>query len=524
MDISTRAIREREEQMHASRSTGWVPLVLGVSLSAQGAEIAAPSQFQPVRQYIQAAIEEKRSPSVAVAVVMEERVVWAEGFGLAQLESNRRATANSIYRLASISKPMTATGLMILLDRGLIDLDAPANRYLKGARLDAHAGSPDAMTIRRIANHTSGLPLHYSFYYNGVDPPPRTETIRRYGFAFTKPGAAFQYSNLGYGVLDYILESISGSSWREFMEQNVYDPLDMTRTTAGVRNGREADATGQYTKDLAGRFVKVGTYEFDHPGASAVWSSALDMVRFAQMHLNGGTLDGQRLLKKETVAQMQVPTGKRPGRGGYGIGWSIGPYHGRHCVSHSGGMPGVSTMLRLYPRERAATVVLLNCDSRPLTGAITSRIADVLFPREPVPKSNKSETKDIRKQSSTPSSTGTRTQAKPLQTTSGHLMGSWKGRLAHFDGSVPVHLVVAGPQTATIQFGTQGRRPLKINSSNPDMLVAHTDVKLRTQPSFHGVVKLELQLRRKEDRLTGAGVVTAAGYFALSHWIELKQE
>jgi len=229
-------------------------LLLDHADTANGAD--TPAEFRAVRDHIAAQVAEGRAASVAV--VRADRIVWAEGFGLANRDAHTPATPDSIYRLASISKPLTATGLMILVERGTVDLDAPANRHLAGSPLRAGIGSADAMTVRRIANHTSGLPVHFNFFFDGRATPPMAETIRLYGFASTEPGRVGEYSNLGYGILGHIVEATSNTPWREFMDREVYDRLGMTRTSDRVRPGREADAAISYTKDAAGLVVAPG--------------------------------------------------------------------------------------------------------------------------------------------------------------------------------------------------------------------------------------------------------------------------
>lgn len=469
------------------------------------AQVAMPAEFAPVRAEIEQVIRDKQAPSVAVAVVRDDKVIWAEGFGFADLEGRKPATANSIYRLASISKPIAATGLMMLVERGLIDLDKAANEYLGDVKLTARRGQASQMTVRRIANHTSGLPLHYSFFYPGTQPYSYDEVIRRHGFAATVPGERFQYSNLGYGLIGYVTQLTAQMPWEEFMRRQLYDRMGMARTDAGFRPGHLDDATKQYTRDAAGRWIPVTYYDFDHPGASVVCSSALDMARFARMHLNGGVIEDIRVLAPESVAEMQVPSGVRSGDSSYGVGWVISKFHGRHCVSHSGGMPGVSTMLRLYPNERVATIVLLNSDSRLVTGRITSKLAEALFGDNPQSDNQNSQAPNNSSES-------------PTQYT-----GLWKGTFAHFDGDVPVELRISSPGDAKIRFGGGGERPLRVYSGQGDIFVAQTDVKFATLPSYHGVPTLEVRLQREGDQLAGVGVSLAEGYFALSNWMELNR-
>ena len=116
-------------------------------------------QFDPVRERIAKGLVDTNLPSIAVAVARDGQIIWEQGFGWADRENRVPATEHTTYSLASISKPITATGLMVLRQRGKIDLDKPANDYLGEAKLVARVGDAAGATVRRVANHTSGLPL-----------------------------------------------------------------------------------------------------------------------------------------------------------------------------------------------------------------------------------------------------------------------------------------------------------------------------------------------------------------------------
>lgn len=185
---------------------------------------------------------------------------------------------NVPYSLASISKPMTATGLMVLADRGLIRLDAPMDDYLGAAKLRARTGSAREATVRRVASHSAGLPLHYQFFYadESYARPPMDETILRYANLVTPPGERYQYSNLGYGLLDYAISRVSGRDYAEFMRNEVFLPLGLTRTSVHLTPALEPYAATRYS--AAGQ--RLPMYDFDHPGGSALWADAHDLVRF----------------------------------------------------------------------------------------------------------------------------------------------------------------------------------------------------------------------------------------------------
>src|SRR3954453_12374168 len=125
----------------------------------------ADDDFAPVKERIAKALQETNVPSISVAVVRDGKIVWEEGFGWADRENRVQASEHTLYSVASVSKPITATGLMVLVERKQIDLDKPINDYLGNAKLVARVGDAAGATVRRVANHSSGLPLHYQFFY-----------------------------------------------------------------------------------------------------------------------------------------------------------------------------------------------------------------------------------------------------------------------------------------------------------------------------------------------------------------------
>lgn len=480
---------------------------LGLGLVARAAE---PPDFGPVRSFIAERLAKQDAPSVAVAVARKDRTILAEGFGLADVEAKRPATPDTIYRLASVSKPITATGLMILVDRGRIDLDAPANRYLEGSPLRAFAGKAEELTVRRIANHTSGLPVYHNFFYDHIKPTPIPETIRRYGFAVAEPGTRWAYSNLGFGILGHIVERVAGTPWRDFNEHELFDPIGMSRTSDRIRPGHEADAAVPCTRDVAGRFLPVADYDFDHPGASAICSSANDLVRFARLHLNDGILDGVRIISAESARAMRKLTGVRSEGQGTGIGWGVGKDHGRACVSHTGGMPGVATALRIYPEDDLAIVVLTNGESSSLVAKVADRIAEILLPKREKTEDRKGD----RPKDKGPESAGSDVES-----------GTWTGRLVHFGGDVPIHLDLdASKKSARVRLGEGSALDLADVSIRDGKLGGSVVGELRTRPGFHGTPVLAFDLKREGDRLRGIVAAQADGYFNLPHWVELTRE
>lgn len=441
-----------------------------------------------MRELIQKAVADGQTPSVAVGVIKNDALVWAEGFGLADRERRVPATSDTIYWLASVSKPLSATGLMQLVERGLIDLDRPANLYLGDAKLTAYVGSADDMTVRRLANHTAGLSIHNNFF-DGIHPPPMDETIRRHGFASLEPGKQLQDSNLAYGILGYIVERTAKTPWREYQEKHVYDPLKMTRTSDRVRPGFEREAAVPYGSDVGGRWIRWDVYDFDHRPASSNYSTVHDLARFVRMHMNGGELDGVRVLKPESVREMQRLTGEQRPGSGYGVAWQtlrVGTHEG---VTHSGGMPGVVTLVNVFPADRAATIVLSNGDNRQLIPQITRKLAQLLYPEIPdlpAPQPGTSERATPRPPAPSPA-----------------LLGTWTGRLVHDDGDIPLRVIAKNGGGIDVALGTRGVVALKDPVLTDTSLAGHVEGNLHTQDSYRGMPDLRFTLTLRDGKLSG---------------------
>lgn len=314
----------------------------------------ANPDFAPTRELIDVIMSTTGVPSIAVAVARDGKILWEEGFGFADPRRRIRATKDTMYSLASISKPFTATGIMVLQEKGLLALDQPMTELLPEPGLRAGVGSLSDVTIERVASHTGGFPLHYQFFYEGGDAkvPSLQQTREHYGVPVIEPGSRYQYSNLGYGLLGQVIEHVGGKPFPEFMREEVFEPLDLRHTFVG----RPPRGAGVEAIRFDGRGKAIPRYGFDHDGASAVYSSAHDLVRFGMFHAGTTLAEQGQPLSIEARAKMQQVV--EPAN--YGLGWSISRAGGLTRVSHNGGMPGVRTMLRILREHKVVIVVLTN--------------------------------------------------------------------------------------------------------------------------------------------------------------------
>lgn len=315
-------------------------LVAATSVAAQTAD---------VDKFVQAEMQAKHIPGVTIAVVREGKVVHTKGYGLANVELNAPAGVDTVYKIGSISKPIIATGIMMLVEEGKIGLDDKVSKYLDG--------TPDTwkdISIRNFLSHTSGV-VRESPGFNGNMVQPDFDVIKT---AYPEPlrfvpGEKYEYCNVGYFSLAEIISRVSGKPWSEFLAERIFRPLGMnsTRTTTAsdiVQNR----AAGYSFRD--GKLSNAESYVALRP-SGAFLSTVGDLAKFEAALYSG------KLLKKETLAQMWMPFKLSDGKDSvYGLGWSTGTVNGHKRVNHGGSLNGFRSEYARYPDDKMTFIVLTN--------------------------------------------------------------------------------------------------------------------------------------------------------------------
>lgn len=472
---------------------------------------SAADRFDDVRDYIRAGLVAESVPSIAVAVAQNGKIVWEEGFGWADRERRVPATEHTMYLLASISKPITATALMTLVEKGKVSLDTPANDYLGAVKLRARVGDARAATVRTLLQHTSGLPTHLQFFYfdEPYRQPPRDETLLRYGNLMTPPGEQYNYSNLGYGTLDYIVERVSGMNFADYLRREVFLPLGMTHSSLQIGPGLADQVATRY-------FVKDGSpapyFESDTPGAGAIYSSAHDLLRFGMFHLKTRQRDQKAILSDASLDAMHHPGVRIDAASSYGLGFFIRQRQKYRTVMHSGGSPGVATQLVTFPDQKLAIVVLCNLSSR-LPSRVLDRVIAKFLPDW--------QYQDAFGWPPTPA-------PKVAFDTPPALLGHWRGTLATYPGDLPV----------TLDFNTTGEVHARVADqlvtlvNNPGFadgsFVGQLTARLHTPDTDRYEYTIALSLQLRGDVLGGTAMANdKPGLLrqrsSLGHWLELKK-
>lgn len=324
-------------------------------------------------------------PGISIAVVENGELDWATGFGFADMENNAPATEFTLYRLASISKSLSATGAMELFERGKLDLDAPVQKYCP-----TFPKKSGLITTRLVMGHLAGI-RHYKS--NSQDDPEVGNTKHfddpiQAGLDFFKndpllsePGRQFHYSTQGYTLVGCVMEGASGSKYTTFMRENVFLPAGMEHTQVDDRFAIIPYRPRFYQKTKSGTVENADFLDSSYKIPGGGWlSSAEDMARFEMAILNG------KLLKPQTRELMWTPLKPAEGQpNGYALGWGTGNEDGIRYTGHSGGQQGTSTNFFIAPEQRAGVVVLANMEDVPVRD-LSLEILKILVPGTPAQK------------------------------------------------------------------------------------------------------------------------------------------
>jgi CubicO group peptidase (beta-lactamase class C family) len=389
----TAAFRSRR-RVWGSRIGDW-GVGLGVLLLAVA---PATAQHTPdlaeLDAYITRAVADWRIPGLAIAVVKDDSVVFAKGYGVRDLGRPGAIDAGTRFAIGSTTKAMTAVALGMLVDEGKVQWDAPVIRYLPGFRV-ADPYVTRELTVRDLLTHRGGLG-NADQLWAGADHST-AEIIRR--VATIEPAyslrSRFVYQNIMYAVAGEVVAAASGMSWADFVRTRIFEPLGMHATVATL--GALAGQPNVATPHMAIRDTlrPVTNRPVDAVAAAgSVWSSAGDMALWMRFVLDSARVGGRRLLSADTYREIlspqviaplnMYPTTSviRPHFFTYGLGWFLHDYAGDAVAMHTGSIDGMSALIGLLPDRRVGVYVLANLDHAELRHALMYRVFDMYSGRE----------------------------------------------------------------------------------------------------------------------------------------------
>lgn len=316
-------------------------------------------------------VKQHRVPGASLAILRGNRIVATATAGVTSLDTNIPVTGQTLFQIGSITKTMTATLAMQLVDEGKLDLDEPVASYLRDFRV-ADLNVSRTVTPRQLLSHQSGI--DGDFFVDagrGDEASQRTLDMASMMPNLYLPGEMLSYCNLGFVVIGRIIEVLRGKPWDDVVREHLFEPLGMTRAFTRPEDGiRFSCAIGHVpSRRKKGTWLasRVPYLAMGQKAAGATPTmTPTELLKFVQMHLNGGrTQDGRKILNARSVNAMQrrqirAPTNTRSALSGWGVGWMLFDFGGERVFGHDGGTIGQAAFLRIHPKKRLAVAMLTN--------------------------------------------------------------------------------------------------------------------------------------------------------------------
>jgi CubicO group peptidase (beta-lactamase class C family) len=346
--------------------------------------------FEGFDTNVEKVIKDFSVPGMAVAVIKDDQVYLAKGYGLKDVENQKPVDVETVFAIGSSSKAFTTMTLAILADRGEMKWDTPVKEYMPDFRLfDLFA--TEHMTPRDLVCHRSGLPRHDLMWYNS--PLKRKEIYDR--LRYLEPNkdfrAAWQYQNLMFLTAGYLVERISGKTWEEFTQKEVFDRMGMTHSNFSVEVSKQIDNYALPYREEDEKVKLIPFRNIDTVGpAGSINSDIMDMAKWVILHLNG-KLGDEEIVSEAQLTELHAPTMVMPpgfmgmneykelSESSYGLGWFVQYYRGHKIVHHGGNIDGFSALVSFLPDEKFGVVTLTNLDGNMATMAVTLNIYDRLL-------------------------------------------------------------------------------------------------------------------------------------------------
>ena len=366
------------DRLGAGASAISFAILLLFSLAA-GANVATRPDYAAVAQMLNGFIlhemADKELPALSIALVDDQQIVWAQGFGWANPDDRTPATAETLYRVGSVSKLFTDIAIMQLVEQGKLDLDAPVTDYLP----DFQPRNPFGrrITLRQLMSHYSGLAREppVGSYFDPTEPT-LAETIaslNRTTLVYA-PESRTKYSNAAIGVVGYVLERTQNEPFAKYIQHAVLDPLGMQHSSfeSSPEIARNLALAQMWTLD--GRAFRAPTFQFGISPAASLSTNVLDLGRFMSALFAGaqgarGSLLRSATLQQMWTAQFAAPREKRS----YGLGFELSDLGGHRQAGHGGAVYGFATTLAMLPDEKLGVIAVT---TRDCANAVTKRVAD----------------------------------------------------------------------------------------------------------------------------------------------------
>ena len=358
--------------------------------------LAQKPAADPAREldaYTAQAVKDWGAVGLAIAVVKDGRVVFEKGYGVRELGKPDLVDTTTLFAIGSTTKAMTAAAIGMLVDEGKVRWDDPVTNYLPSFQLKDPWATRE-ITVRDLLTHRAGLPNADYLWYGTNNSTAEILRRVRYIEPAYSPRSSFIYQNVMYAAAGQVVAGASGMPWEEFVRTRIFTPLHMTGTVPLLSKAGAMPNVASPHDRIADTMRVIRNASVDGvASAGSVWSSVADMAKWARFILDSGRVDGKRLLKPETFAELlkpqtMVPSNEfyptarltHPHWTTYGLGWFQQDYNGRAVDFHTGSIDGMVAIIGLIPDERLGVYVLANADHVEARHALMLKVFDLWGP------------------------------------------------------------------------------------------------------------------------------------------------
>ena len=358
------------------------------------------NDWSHLRAHVEKLMQEWHIPGAAVGIVQDGEVVFAEGFGVTDIDTGQPVTADTQFSIGSSTKAFTTTALGLLVDEGVVDWDVPVRTFMPEFRLYDSVAS-DKVSLRDMACHRTGLPRYDAMLFNPVFTRKDILDRLRYLRPTKELRAAMQYNNLMFAAMGDIIRRVTGLTWEEFVRQRLLTPLGMTNSSFDCGEIVLAEDHAWPHKEVEGKISRIDFMSIGATGpAGSINASVKDMAKWLKFNLDLGKAEGNQLLAEATIKEIHsrhIPMrgmGDEEGlqQGNYCLGWMSGFYRGGHVIQHGGTTVGFATECAFMPSHKAGVVVFTN-NNGPVSQFVARYVFDTVLGLEPMDWSGKAKEK-----------------------------------------------------------------------------------------------------------------------------------
>jgi len=352
-------------------------------------------KLEKFREFMNTEMKRWEVPGIGVGIVKDGKVIFAEGFGLRNVEKNLPVTPDTLFAIGSASKAFTTMDIGILVDEGKVEWDKPVQTYLPTFRLKDEVATA-RMTVRDLVSHKSGLPRHDAMWYGS--PLSRKDIFDRLQYLDFSADfrQIFQYNNLMFLTAGYLVGQVTNSTWEEFTQKRIFDALGMSSSNCSVEVSQKSD---NYSLPYIRRKEEIKAIPFrniDNIGpAGSINSNVNDILKWVLFHLNKGKVGEKQIISESGQKEMYTPamfirepmlTVQPDDQSimSYGLGWFLETYRGHKLVHHGGAIDGFYFLNGFMPNDNCGAVILTNLAGTPFLQMAMGYILDMVLDLDPV--------------------------------------------------------------------------------------------------------------------------------------------